>query len=137
MSDVFDYFKRLQDSMLEGFSKSFKQVNKRMSSKYRRPSCEISQGKDSLNIKINLPDMSKKDVILNVTHDYLEILAEKKGRKEKKSRRSYRMEEKYIGFRRVIPLPPGLVTDKARAKFLKGKLVVKIPKIRVGKIKVK
>ena len=116
--DMFDYFKKIQDSMIKSFNKS-------ISSKYKRPSCEISQGKDSLSIKIDLPGMVKKDVILNITHDYLKILAEKK------------MEEKYLGFRRIIPLPPGLVTDKTNAKFSKDKLTIKIPKIKIGKIKVK
>ncbi len=124
--DMFDYFKKIQDSMIKSFNKS-------ISSKYKRPSCEISQGKDSLSIKIDLPGMVKKDVILNITHDYLKILAEKKSR----TKRGYKMEEKYLGFRRIIPLPPGLVTDKTNAKFSKDKLTIKIPKIKIGKIKVK
>lgn len=135
--DIIDYFNKIQDSMIKTFNKSLSRINKSISQDYKRPSCEISHSKEGITIKINLPGMNKKDVILNITHNYLEILAEKKRIKEKRSRKSYRKEENLVGYRRIIPLPPGLITDDTDAKFNKGKLTIKIPKVKIGKIKVK
>ena len=123
--------------MIKSFNKSFSQIGKGISQGYRRPSCEISQSNDYLTIRVELPGMIKKDIVLNITHDYLEIIAEKKGKKVKKTKRTYRKEEKYVGYKRIIPLPPGLITDKTEAKFSGKKLTIKIPKVRVGKIKIR
>ena len=73
--------------------------------------------------------MTKRDVMLNITHNYLEVFAEKKNKRIKRNG--------YKGFRRVISIPPGLVIDKAKAKFGRDKLTVKIPKLKTGKISVK
>jgi len=124
--DIFDYFKKIQDSMVDTLSGSFSKINKSVSQKYKKPSCEISQGKDYLSIKVDLPEMVKRDVMLNITHDYLEVLAEKKSKRKG-----------YKGYRRVISIPPGLVIDRAKAKFGRNKLTVKIPKLKTGKISVK
>ena len=118
-------------------SKSFEQINKGLSSNYKKPGCEISQGKDALIIKLKLPGIDRKEVILNVTPDFIEVLAEKKGRKEIRSKESYSREERFVGYRRVISLPPGLITDKSDAKFSKEKLIIRIPKVKSGKVKIK
>lgn len=123
--------------MIKSFNKSFEQLSKSISQGYKRPSCEISQSKDYLTIKVKLPGMTKNDILLNITHDYLEIVAEKKGKKVRKTKRAYKREEEYLGYKRIIPLPPGLITDKVDAKFTQGRLTIKIPKVKIGKIKVK
>ncbi len=123
--------------MIKSFNKSFEQISKSISQGYKRPSCEISQSKDYLTVRIELPGITKKDIVLNITHDYLEVSAEKKRKKVKKTKKSYKKVEEHSGYKRIIPLPPGLITDKVDAKFSGGKLTIKIPKVRVGKIKVK
>lgn len=128
--DIFDYFKKkIQDP-------TFEKINKLVQN-YKLPSCEISQGKDNITVKANLPGMSKKDILLKITHNYLEINAEKSGKKVKKHKGSYKEEKKYMGYRRVVQLPPGLITDNVDAKFQNNKLIVKIPKVKIGKIKIK
>jgi HSP20 family molecular chaperone IbpA len=125
--DILDHFIRMQDSVLKKLNKSVTKLNKSFLKKYRKPSCEISQSKDFLNIKFGLPGMVKKDILLDITHEYLDIKSEKKGKSKGIS----------MGYRRIIPLPPGLVTDKTNAKFSKEKLNIKIPKVKIGKIKIK
>lgn len=125
--DILDHFLKIQDSMFKKINKSFSKLNKGLSEGYKKPSCEISQGKDSLIIKFGLPGLDKKDIMINITHEILDILG------EKKSKRSYKGER----YRRIIPLPPGLVTDKTKAKFSKGSLIIKIPKVKIGKVRVK
>ncbi len=131
--DIFDYFKKIENS----FGKSFKEINKTLSAKYKKPSCEISHGKDNLTIKADLPGVDKNNIVLKITHDYLDISAEKSGREIRKRKGFYGEEKKYLGYKRVIPLPPGLITDNADAKFRGNKLIVKIPKVKTGKIKIK
>lgn len=131
--DIFDYFKKIENS----FSKSFKEINKSLSPKYKKPSCEISQSKDNVTIKADLPGVTKKNITLKITHDYLDVSAEKSRKEIKKSKGFYKEEKKYFGYKRVIPLPPGLITDKTSAKFKGSKLIIKIPKVKTGKIKIK
>lgn len=125
--DIIDYFNKIQNSMVKTFNKSYEKLNKTISKNYKKPSCEISQSKDGIMIRADLLGMVKKDVSLHITHDYLEIFA----KKDKKAKR------KVMGYRRVVQLPPGLITDKINAKFKNGKLTVKIPKVKIGKVIVK
>ena len=124
--DILDHFIKIQDSMFKKLNKSITKLNKSFSKNYKKPSCEISQSKDFLNIKFELPEIEKKNIILNVTHEYLEIRSEKSGRGKS-----------FVGYRRIVPIPPGLVADKANAKFSNGNLNIKIPKVKIGKIKIK
>ena len=128
--DIFDYFKKIQNSMIET-------INRNVLQNYKKPSCEISQGKNHITIKFDLPGMNKEEILLNITHDYLEIRAEKKGKRIKKTKSGYKQEEKYVGYRRVIPLPPGVISDNASAKFTRGKIVIKIPRVKSKKVKIR
>ena len=131
--DIVDYFNKIQDSMVKSFNKSFSKLNKSVSSDFKKPSCEISQGRDYFAVKFELPGMIKKDVSLHVTPDYLEVIAEK----ERKIKKNNKKEQSFVSYKRVVSLPPGLITDKINAKFNKEKLMIKIPKIKTGKVKIK
>lgn len=101
------------------------------------PRTDVSETDDDVDISIELPGLSEKDVEVNVTDDVLTIRGERKEEKEDKSRGYHVSERSYGSFHRMVPLPPGVDTDKAEANFKNGLLTVHFPKTPEAKAKVK
>lgn len=99
------------------------------------PSVDISETKDKLLIKAELPGMDAKDVSVTVSGDILTIKGEKKREEEKKDEHYY-CSERYCGsFQRSFRLPVNIKTDKVDATFEKGILHVALPKTEEAKKK--
>jgi HSP20 family protein len=58
----------------------------------------------------------------------LTIKGEKKMEKEEKKKDFYRRERSYGSFKRSIPLPMDVDTEKVDATFKKGVLTIRLPK---------
>ncbi len=125
------------------FDDVYKEVNKLFDKisgiDYKKPFSQISQNDKMIEIKIKLPAINKKDILVNVGKNFVEIKAEKQLRKVKRTKKSYRKKEFYKGFYRKISLPINADYEKAKAKFIKNHLIIKIPKKKkiINKIKVK
>lgn len=106
---------------------------------YKKPFSQISQNNKAIEIKIKLPDVNKKDIMVHVGKEFIEVKAEKKLRKIKSTTTSYKKEESYKGFYRKLSLPENVNYEKAKAKFKKDHLIIVIPKKKkiVNKIRVK
>lgn len=106
---------------------------------YRKPFSQISQNDKAIEIRIKLPGINKKDVFVHVGKDFIEVKAEKKLRKVKKTKGSYREEKSYKGFYRKLSLPENVDYEKSKAKFTKEHLVIIIPKKKkiVNKLRIK
>ena len=99
------------------------------------PSVDISETKDMLLIKAELPGMDAKDVGVTVSGDTLTIKGEKKREEEKKDEHYY-CSERYSGsFQRSFRLPVNVNTAKVDATFEKGVLQVTLPKTEEAKKK--
>lgn len=101
------------------------------------PSIDIREGEKDFVIQAELPGMDEKDVEVLLTDDALTIKGEKKEEKEHKSKGYYHVERSYGAFNRTIPLPLGVDTKKAEAKFKKGVLSITLPKTEEAQEKVK
>ncbi len=99
------------------------------------PSVDISETKDTLLIKAELPGLEAKDVSITVSGDLLTIKGEKKQEEEKKDEHYYCSERYYGSFQRSIRLPVNINTDKVDATFEKGILQVALPKTEEAKKK--
>lgn len=88
------------------------------------PYSHIAQGASRVEVEIKLPGMHKKDVELHINHRAIIIRAEKKSKKKAKSSIS----KEFSSYYRKIPLSPGLNISKAKARFSKETLKIKIPK---------
>ena len=135
--DPFKDMKKLGKEMDKAFQtlsktieKSFNQANKsyHRTLNTKEPKAEISQDAKKVTIVVELPDMNKRDIHLKITEDHLEVFAEKHKKIKIKKKRITRQEESYRGYKRVIPLPPNVILDKAVAVFKNHKLTVKISK---------
>jgi len=91
------------------------------------PPIEVRERENHLEILADLPGMNKDDVKVEVTPESVVIEGEKKREEEKEEAGVYTTERSYGHFRRVIPLPEGAETDKAKAEFKNGVLQIRLP----------
>jgi len=92
------------------------------------PTADISETKDKIIIKAELPGLEPADVNISLSGDLLTIKGEKKKETEEKDEHHYCL-ERYSGqFQRSFRLPVEVQAEKIDAKFDKGVLTVTMPK---------
>jgi HSP20 family protein len=101
------------------------------------PSLDIRENDKEVHVRVELPGMDEKDVEVMLTDNSITLKGEKKEEKEDKGKDYYHVERSYGSFQRVIPLPEGIDTKKAEAKFKKGILSISLPKLEQSKVKAK
>jgi HSP20 family protein len=99
------------------------------------PSVDISEDKNSVVVKAELPGMEAKDVEVNLTDNVLTIKGEKKEEKEQKDERRHVIERYHGSFERSFQLPGKVQSDKIDAVFEKGVLKITLPKTEEAKKK--
>jgi HSP20 family protein len=92
------------------------------------PSLDVSETKDALVVKAEMPGMELKDVEVVLDQDVLTIKGEKRQEKEEKDERHHRVERSYGAFTRRVRLPVSVDAAKVKASFKNGLLVVTMPK---------
>lgn len=91
------------------------------------PEVEVFQRGNELVIRADVPGLSKDDVRVDVQEDTVTIQGERRREHEEEREGIYRSERSYGSFYRVIPLPPGAITEQAKAQFRNGVLEVVMP----------
>jgi HSP20 family protein len=99
------------------------------------PSMDVSETKDSLVLKAELPGIEAKDVKISVSGDLLTIKGEKKKESEEKDENRHYQERYYGSFQRSFRLPTNVKKDKVDAAFDKGVLTITLPKTEEAKEK--
>ena len=122
MERLFDDFQGFRVGSLFGreffpFTKEFEHVN-------WVPKIEVLHHNGELTVRADLPGLKKDDVKVELTDGGLTLSGERKDEKEEKREGYYRSERSYGSFYRYIPLPEGVKTDSATAKFRDGVLEV-------------
>ena len=92
------------------------------------PSLDLSETKEALTVKAEIPGMDSKDVHVMLQENVLTIKGEKKEEKENKDERYHRVERNYGTFARSVRLPVAVDGSKVEAKFKNGLLTVTLPK---------
>ena len=100
------------------------------------PTIDLTETKDKLVVKAELPGLEAEDVELTLADDVLTIQGEKKEEKEEKDEHHFFVERYTGSFERQIRLPAHVKTDKVDAKFDKGVLTITLPKTEEAKKKV-
>jgi HSP20 family protein len=97
------------------------------------PAIEVSETKDAILVKAEVPGMESKDIQLSLQENMLTIRGEKKQEKEEKDEHYYRSERSYGSFARVMRLPSTVDASKVTATFKNGVLKVMLPKAPAAK----
>lgn len=97
------------------------------------PDIEVYQKDNQLNIKVDLPGLTRDEVSVEIGDDAVTIQGERKREHEEEREGMHRSERSYGFFRRVIPLPEGAITEQARANLHDGVLEIAMPAPPAGK----
>ena len=104
------------------------------------PAVDVSETKDSLVVKAEIPGMEPKDIDISLSGDLLVIKGEKKQKIEEKKESFHRIETRYGAFSRSIRVPVSVDSNKIEASYDKGVLKITLPKkeeIKAKQIEIK
>ena len=121
---------RLWDSFLEG-----RPMRRAEDGREWLPSIDVSETKNELVIKAELPGLDPKDIDISMNNGYLTIKGEKKHEKEEKDENYHLIEKSYGSFTRSVRLPREVQNDKITASFKNGVLRITLPKSEEAKKK--
>ncbi len=99
------------------------------------PRLDMSETKDSLVVKAELPGLEAKDLDISVSGDTLTIKGEKKQEKEEKDEHRHLIERSHGAFSRMVELTAPVAADKIKATFKNGVLTITLPKTEEAKRK--
>ena len=88
------------------------------------PAIEAFQRGNEFIVRAEVPGMNRQDLNVEVGDDSLTIRGERKHEQEDEREGVFWSERSYGSFTRVVPLPPGTITDSAKASFTNGVLEV-------------
>jgi HSP20 family protein len=97
------------------------------------PALDVSETKDAIVVKAEVPGMDPKEIQLSLQNDVLTLKGEKKQEKEEKDEHYYRAERSYGAFVRTVRLPGTVDGSKVTAAFKNGLLTVTLPKAPMAK----
>jgi len=99
------------------------------------PRLDLAETKDSVTVKAELPGLEAKDLDISISGQTLTIKGEKKQEKEEKDEHRHLVERSYGAFSRTVALPAPVASDKIKATFKSGVLVITLPKTEDAKRK--
>ncbi|MCL4373869.1 MAG: Hsp20/alpha crystallin family protein [Candidatus Marsarchaeota archaeon] len=110
---LFEYPKRLREMLNEG---------------YEMPRVDVIDKGASFHVKVDMPDVDKKDIRLKVTDNTITVKASKTEQKEDSGSGYYARERSSIGFYRVVEMPEAVKGSTAKAKYENGTLTIDVQK---------
>jgi HSP20 family protein len=121
------------DTFFSGFERPFRLASRVASMREFSPSIDLTDNEEEMNVSVELPGMSEKDVKVEIDEEMLTVSGEKKAEKEEENGNCRWKECSYGSFSRTIPLPSTVETDQATAHFRNGKLKIRLPKSEEAK----
>ncbi|HEX4804184.1 MAG TPA: Hsp20/alpha crystallin family protein [Myxococcaceae bacterium] len=100
------------------------------------PAADIVETENTIQVKVDLPGHSAKDIQVKLEGDTLTIQSERKQEKEEKGENQLRTERSYGLFSRSFVLPSSVDGSKPEARYLNGVLMVTLPKAEAAKARV-
>jgi HSP20 family protein len=99
------------------------------------PAVEVSDTKDTVVVKAQVPGVSKEQIQVTVSEGVLTIKGETKEEEKKEEKNYTRREFHYGAFSRTVSLPAGVQGEKATARLKDGVLEITIPKSEEARVK--
>ena len=91
------------------------------------PRVDVFQRGNELVVRADLPGMKPDEVAVEIGEDTITISGQRQQEHREEDGGVYRFERVYGSFFREIPLPPGVITDQAKASFKDGVLEITVP----------
>jgi len=101
----------------------------------RFPSIDVSETKNDVVVKAELPGIDPKDIDLSLSDGHLIIKGEKRQEKEEKDEDYHFIGRSYGSFIRSVHLPKEVKHDKVSASYKDGVLKIVLPKSESAKMK--
>lgn len=95
-----------------------------------RPAADIFETEKEYTIKLDLPEVKKKDVDISVSDDILTIKGERRMQKETEDEKQHRRESYYGSFSRSFSLPENIDEKRIKATSKDGVLRIALPKTK-------
>ena len=128
--DLDSFFRHATKRLDKTMNETISTVVSRAVGEFKNPRSDITQNDKQVEINVHLPNVKKQDIVLKLTKDHLEVSAEHSAHKKQKKINSYTETQEFKGFKRVIPLPPDVNVDNAKASFSNETLKLVIPKLK-------
>ena len=91
------------------------------------PRVDVTQHKDELVLRFDLPGIENNDVKVDIAEDAITIRGEQHRAPEEERDAVYRTERHYGAFSRTIALPAGAITGQATSSFKNGVFEIRMP----------
>jgi len=127
--------RREMDRMFEDFEETFGHGLMTRGEHGFEPAVEISDTKDAVVVKAQLPGIKKENIQIDISDNALTLKGESKEEEKKEDKNYYRREFRYGAFSRTIPLPVAIQSEKAKAQLKDGVLEITLPKSEKAKVK--
>jgi HSP20 family protein len=88
------------------------------------PAIDAFQRGSEFIIRADVPGMTRTDLTVEIGDDTITIRGERKHEEQEEKEGVFWSERSYGTFSRVVPLPPGAISDSAKATFNNGVLEV-------------
>ncbi len=125
-----------QRHMSDWFDNSIETLPERISKEATwAPSMDISEDKEAITIKVDLPGVKQQDIDIEVTGKTLTFKGERKSEEEKKDKNYHRVERFYGSYSRSVTLPDYADMGRIKAEYKNGVLEMSIPKTEESKPK--
>jgi HSP20 family protein len=92
------------------------------------PAIDVVETRETIEIRGELPGLSREDIDIQVANGILTIKGEKKEIREEKEKRYHHREMRYGTFVRSVALPVDVKAEDAKALFKDGVLTITLPK---------
>lgn len=92
------------------------------------PSLDVSEGEDTITVRVEVPGVDPDDIDVSLTGDMLVISGQKEEESEEKREGYFHTERRFGSFRRGVPLPASVDPERISAEYDKGVLTVKMNK---------
>ena len=99
------------------------------------PAVDIKETEQAFNVTVDLPDVKKDDIKVEMHNGSLTIEGERKQEKEEKGDKFHRIERQYGSFVRRFTMPTEIDEAKVNAEFKDGVLHVTLPKAVAAVVK--
>ena len=93
-----------------------------------RPAVDISEGRKSYRVRVDLPGIEKEDLSVTVEGNTLAVFAHRREEVDEEEEGRHWVETSYGSTRRILSLPADADPESIRAKFRNGVLDIRIGK---------